>query len=86
MAWWPTQGPGYLMITIAAVFIGGTSIYGGEGMIFGTFFGAFIVGCLAAGITASGVGGFWSEAVVGLVMFAAILTNTLIGKHVEKAG
>jgi simple sugar transport system permease protein len=85
VTWWPTQGPGYLMITIAAVFIGGTSIYGGEGTIFGTFFGAFIVGCLAAGIVASGVGGFWSEAVVGLVMFAAILTNTLVGKHAEKA-
>lgn len=84
VTWWPTQGPGYLLITVAAVFIGGTSIYGGEGTIFGTVFGAFIVGSLTAGITASGVGGFWSELVVGLVMLGAILTNTLVGRHAEK--
>ncbi len=84
VTWWPTQGPGYLLITVAAVFIGGTSIYGGEGTIFGTIFGAFIVGSITAGITASGVGGFWSELVVGLVMLAAILTNILAGKHAEK--
>ncbi len=86
VTWWPTQGPGYLLITVAAVFIGGTSIYGGEGTIFGTVFGAFIVGSITAGITASGVGGFWSELVVGLVMLAAILTNIIAGKHAEKAG
>jgi simple sugar transport system permease protein len=84
VTWWPTQGPGYLLITVAAVFIGGTSIYGGEGTIFGTVFGACIVGSITAGITASGVGGFWSELVVGLVMLAAILTNIIAGKHSEK--
>lgn len=81
VTWWPTQGPGYLLTTVAAVFIGGTSIYGGEGTIFGTVFGAFIVGSITAGITASGVGGFWSQLVVGLVMLIAILTNTIIGKQ-----
>jgi simple sugar transport system permease protein len=84
VTWWPTQGPGYLLITVAAVFIGGTSIYGGEGTVFGTVFGAFIVGSLTAGITASGVGGFWTQLVVGLVMLGAILTNVLVGKHAEK--
>ncbi|MCP4398610.1 MAG: hypothetical protein GY801_15100 [bacterium] len=83
---WAEQYPGYLLITVAAVFIGGTSIYGGEGTIFGTVFGAFIVGSITAGITASGVGGFWSELVVGLVMLAAILTNIIAGKHAEKTG
>jgi simple sugar transport system permease protein len=81
VTWWPTQGPGYLLTTVAAVFIGGTSIYGGEGTIFGTVFGAFIVGSITAGITASGIGGFWSQLVVGLVMLIAILTNTLIRKQ-----
>jgi simple sugar transport system permease protein len=81
VTWWPTQGPGYLLTTVAAVFIGGTSIYGGEGTIFGTIFGAFIVGSITAGITASGVGGFWSQLVVGVVMLLAILTNTIIGRQ-----
>jgi simple sugar transport system permease protein len=81
VTWWPQQGPGYLLTTVAAVFIGGTSIYGGEGTIFGTVFGALIVGSITAGITASGVGGFWTQLVVGLVMLIAILTNTVIGKQ-----
>jgi simple sugar transport system permease protein len=81
VTWWPTQGPGYLLTTVAAVFIGGTSIYGGEGTIFGTIFGAFIVGSITAGITASGVGGFWSQLVVGIVMLLAILTNTIVGRQ-----
>jgi simple sugar transport system permease protein len=81
VTWWPQQGPGYLLTTIAAVFIGGTSIYGGEGTIFGTVFGALIVGSITAGITASGVGGFWTQLVIGLVMLIAIVTNTVIGKQ-----
>jgi len=78
ITWWPTQGPGYLLITIAAVFIGGTSIYGGEGTILGTVIGAFIVGSITAGVVASGAAGFWTQLIVGLVMLAAVLLNTLI--------
>ncbi len=66
---------------MAAVFIGGTSIYGGEGTIFGTVVGSFIVGSIAAGIVASGVGGFWGQLVVGLVMLVAILSNTLLSRR-----
>jgi simple sugar transport system permease protein len=79
--WWPTQGPGYLLITIAAVFIGGTSIYGGEGTIFGTVVGAFIVGSITAGIVASGVEGFWIRLVVGLVLITAVILNTFIARR-----
>ena len=81
VTWWPTQGPGYLLTTVAAVFIGGTSIYGGEGTIFGTIVGSFIVGSITAGIVASGVGGFWGQLVVGLVMLVAILSNTFLSKR-----
>jgi simple sugar transport system permease protein len=81
VTWWATQGPGYLLITIAAVFIGGTSIYGGEGTIFGTVIGAFIVGSITAGITASGVGGFWTQFVVGLVLLTAVFINTFMSRR-----
>jgi simple sugar transport system permease protein len=81
VTWWPSQGPGYLLTTVAAVFIGGTSIYGGEGTIFGTIVGSFIVGSITAGIVASGVGGFWGQLVVGLVMLVAILSNTFLSKR-----
>src|SRR3546814_9989645 len=39
-----TQGQGFLLIALASVFIGGTSIFGGQATIVGTFFGAFIIG------------------------------------------
>jgi len=78
VTWWPTQGPGFLLITIAAVFIGGTSIYGGEGTMLGTVIGAFIVGSITAGVVASGAAGFWTQLIVGVVMLFAVLFNTLI--------
>jgi len=81
VTWWSTQGPGYLLITIAAVFIGGTSIYGGDGTIFGTVVGAFIIGSITAGIVASGVGGFWTQLVVGLVLLSAVFINTFVVKR-----
>jgi len=81
VTWWATQGPGYLLITIAAVFIGGTSIYGGEGTIFGTVVGAFIIGSITAGIVASGVGGFWTQLVVGLVLLSAVFINTFVSRR-----
>lgn len=81
VSWYTTSGPGYLLITIAAVFIGGTSIYGGEGTIFGTVIGAFIVGSMTAGIVASGVGGFWTRLVDGLVLIIAVLLNTYLSRR-----
>jgi len=55
---WTTQGSGFLLIVMAAVFIGGTSIFGGQGIIVGTIFGSFIVGSIEAGIVATGIQGF----------------------------
>jgi len=75
---WTTQGQGYLLPTMAAVFIGGTSIAGGEGLIFGTFFGAYIIGSLEAGVVATGIGGYWTALVTGLVMGASMVLNIFI--------
>ena len=67
-----TQGTGFLLVALAAVFIGGTSISGGKGNIVGTVFGSAIVGSVEAGIVGSGVSGFWTRLVVGLVFLAAV--------------
>ncbi len=77
---WTTQGQGYLLPTMAAVFIGGTSIAGGEGLIVGTFFGAYIIGSLEAGVVATGIGGYWTALVTGIVMGASMVLNILIGE------
>ena len=62
---YPTQGGGFLLPTMAAVFIGGTSIAGGLGSMMGTLFGAYIIGSLEAGIVATTISGYWVQLVEG---------------------
>jgi len=69
---WPSQGQGYLLTTLAAVFIGGTSVFGGMGTIFGTFAGAIIIGSLEAGIIAIGLTGFWIQLIYGLIIMVSV--------------
>jgi ribose transport system permease protein len=57
---------------IAAVVIGGTSIFGGEGSIFGTVVGLFIPAVLQAGFVIIGVEPFWHGVAVGIVLIAAV--------------
>lgn len=76
----PTQGEGFLLPVMSAVFIGGTSMAGGIGVIVGTFFGAYIIGSLEAGVVASGISGYWVQLVKGTVMAASVILNILIGE------
>jgi ribose transport system permease protein len=57
---------------IAAVVIGGTSIFGGEGSMFGTVVGLFIPAVLQAGFVIIGVEPFWQGVAVGIVLVAAV--------------
>ena len=77
----PTQGQGMLLPVMAAVFIGGTSIAGGQGVLVGTFFGSYIIGSLEAGVVATGIGGYWVQLVEGFVMAAVVVLNVLIGEE-----
>ena len=78
---YPTQGQGMLLPVMAAVFIGGTSIAGGQGVLVGTFFGTYIIGSLEAGVVATGIGGYWVQLVEGLVMAASVILNVVIGEE-----
>jgi ribose transport system permease protein len=60
---------------IAAVVIGGTSIFGGEGSIFGTIVGLFIPAVLQAGFVIIGVQPFWQGVAVGTVLVAAVYVD-----------
>jgi len=81
---WTTQGAGLLLPTIAAVFIGGTSLAGGYGTVIGSFFGAYIVGSLEAGVVASGIGGYWTRLVTGLVMAASVSLNIILRERAKR--
>ncbi len=74
----PTQGQGFLLPALAAVFIGGTSIAGGKGSILGSLFGAYIIGSLEAGVVASRISGYWVQLVQGVVMAAVVVLNIVI--------
>ena len=67
------QGQGYLLTAIAAVLIGGTSIFGGRATLVGTMFGCFIIWMLEAGLVASGLTGAWVRTVQGLIFLIAIV-------------
>ncbi|HTO21468.1 MAG TPA: ABC transporter permease, partial [Spirochaetia bacterium] len=67
--------------TIASVFLGGTSVFGGTGTIFGTFVGAFIMGAINAGIVAIGLTNFWNDAVAGFIIVASVALQTQVGKR-----
>ncbi len=75
---YPTQGGGFLLPTMAAVFIGGTSIAGGLGSMMGTLFGAYIIGSLEAGIVATTISGYWVQLIEGVVMGASVVLNVVI--------
>jgi simple sugar transport system permease protein len=76
---YPDQG-NFLLPAMASVFIGGTSIAGGSGSIFGTVFGAYIIGSLAAGVVATTISGYWVQVVEGGVMAAVVVLNAATGK------
>lgn len=76
--WWPTMGEGYLMMVVATVFVGGTSMHGGDATILGTLIGAFLIGSLEAGIVAAGLSGFWTRFIYGLLIIAAVTLHTIL--------
>ena len=79
------QGQGYLLTAIAAVLIGGTSIFGGRATIVGTFFGAFIMGMIEAGLVASSLTGAWVRTVQGLIFLVAIIFYLVVDEPHRRA-
>ena len=73
----PQAGIGYEMNSIAAVVIGGTSIYGGSGTVLGTFLGSLLMGLILAGITMLAVNAYWQGVINGLLIILAISFDTL---------
>ncbi len=78
--WWPTQGEGYLLLVFAAIFIGGTSVFGGKGTVFGTLIGAIIIGIIEAGIISAGLSGFWTRLVHGFIIVASVSVYATVFK------
>jgi ribose transport system permease protein len=80
----PSTGQGYEMDAIAAAAIGGTSMAGGRGNIFGTVLGAILFSALKVGLIVMGVDTFYQFIVTGVVIIMASYLEIMQGKLIEK--
>jgi len=80
---WPSTGDGYMLSTLAAVFIGGTPVWGGVGTVIGGVIGAFTVNFIATGIVAAGMTGFFTQFFYGLIIILAIVGHRFNQKRYQ---
>lgn len=73
----PNAGTGYESDAIAAVFIGGTSPFGGSGTILGTVIGALTIAVLKNGLNLLQVNAFWQQIAIGVVIIGAVFIDNL---------
>jgi len=77
----PNAGVTYELDAIAAVVIGGTSLSGGRGSVWGTVLGAIIIGVLNNGLVLLNVSPFWQQVVKGLVILVAVIIDKANSKE-----
>ncbi len=75
-----TAGVGYELDAITAVILGGTSLFGGRGRIFGTLVGALLIGVLSNGLVLLGVPIYTQLMIKGAVIILAVAIDTLKSK------
>ena len=78
---WPTLGSGYLLNTLASVFLGGTSVYGGTGTVFGTFVASFIINTINPGIVSVGLTGYWTQVIYGGIIVISVSLQALLRRR-----
>lgn len=73
-----TTATGLELDVIAAVIIGGTSLFGGKGRIWGTLIGVLFLGCISNGMTLINVSEYWQYVVRGAIILGAVLLNQVL--------
>lgn len=77
----PTVAEGWELEVISAVIIGGTSLFGGAGRIWGTFVGVVFLGVIINGMTLLNISQYWQYVVRGILILTAVLVNNLGAKR-----
>ena len=81
---WPTTGSGAMLPTVATVFLGGTSIFGGRGTIFGTVVAAFVIGAIEPGTVSLGLTGFYTQVIDGAVIVLALIMQAFVRERAQR--
>ena len=69
-------GTGYELTVIASVVIGGTSLFGGVGTIFGTVIGTILIGVLLNGLVLLNVSSYIQQIIIGVIIVLAVAFDT----------
>jgi ribose/xylose/arabinose/galactoside ABC-type transport system permease subunit len=70
-------GQGYELIVIAAVVIGGTSLFGGEGSVLGTLVGTLLIGVLYSGLAINNVNPYFQPIIIGVIVVLSVYLDQL---------
>jgi simple sugar transport system permease protein len=77
------QGNGYIFRVFAAAVIGGISLNGGKGTMFGAFTGILLLFMIQNVLTLAGVPAQWIDALNGLIILAALIVSRITGGKVQ---
>ncbi|WP_322021290.1 MULTISPECIES: ABC transporter permease [unclassified Burkholderia] len=80
------MGEPILLPAIAAILIGGASLFGGTGTLFGTLLGCVTLALVIDGMNLLNLNANWQPLVVGVVLLVAVLTDALGRRHAERIG
>jgi ribose transport system permease protein len=80
----PLAGTGLELDSIAAVVIGGASLFGGRGSIIGTLFGVFIMVFIRNGLNLLGVSPYWQGTAIGSIIIAAVLLERIVSSRARR--
>jgi rhamnose transport system permease protein len=75
---------GFELSVIAAAVLGGVSIAGGSGKVSGLILGTILLGILNNALPLINVSPFWQQAIQGVVILAAVLTNVLVKRNSQR--
>jgi ribose transport system permease protein len=77
-------GEEQLLPAIAAVCLGGTSLFGGVGGVAGTAVGAIILALILNGMNLLGIGTFWQSGALGFIILVSVFTDQIVGGRIGR--